>query len=129
MNALQPDVSRISIKAVVEEVTASEIFRLDVEVTNAMSQPVYSGRRFPVRLGYQRIQSTMQKNGRVRRRAQRRVPLRTGKCHYYVENGGYCPEQTRKIYSAAICPISNAEKVTSKPKPACITRLQTKQTK
>jgi hypothetical protein len=61
MDALPAEkISRMSIKleSVVQEVTVSEMFWLDVEVTNVTNEPIYSCPPFPVRLSYHWIQET-----------------------------------------------------------------------
>lgn len=63
MDALpREDISGISIKlmAVVNEVTVSEMFWLDVEVTNATNVPLYSCPPFPVHLSYHWIHPATQ---------------------------------------------------------------------
>jgi hypothetical protein len=64
MDALPMEqISDISIKlrAVVNEVTVSEMFWLDVEVTNATSVPLYSCPPFPVHLSYHWIHPATQR--------------------------------------------------------------------
>ncbi len=63
MDTLRPEnVPSISIKlkSVIQEITVSEMFWLDVEVTNATKEPIYSCPPFPIRLSYHWVQPDTQ---------------------------------------------------------------------